>query len=179
MTMSDSKTMEEELKELQGRLAWRKAQKAAEAEVARWRAVEELERKAAEDVRHTEELWENAEAEQWIQKAEEETHMAADAESVEMMKEVDWILCHEMMAKDAEKQKLQEHAVAIHKAQWDFANMKARMAQEEAKQVGLGTLEATQSSLVDSLPGDYQIAMLEALGSRRVAYRPCWKCGSD
>ena len=47
--MSNSEKMEEELRELQECLAWRKVQKAGEAEVARWRAVEEAERKAMEE----------------------------------------------------------------------------------------------------------------------------------
>jgi len=194
--MSNSKIMEEELRELQEHLAWRKVQKAAEAEVARQRAMkevewkpaeeaaskkamEEAERKAAEDARHMEELWAKAEAEQWIWRAEEEARMVAEVESAEMAKEVEWILCCKMMVKDAEKQKLQEHAVTIHKAQQDFANMKARRTWEEAKQVGLGTLEATRSSLVDSFPGDYQVVMPEASGSSRVACKQCRRWGDD
>ena len=126
-----------------------------------------------------EELQERAEAEQRIWRAEEEARTAAEAESAEMAKEAERILHREMMVKDAEKQKLQEHAAAIHRAQWDFANMKARKAWEKAKQVGFGTLEATWSSPVDSFPGDYQVVMPEASGSSRVACKQCRRWGDD
>ena len=50
MTMSDSETLEEELKELQECLARRKVQKAAEAKVAKRKAAEEAAKKAAKEV---------------------------------------------------------------------------------------------------------------------------------
>ena len=47
--MSNSEIMEEELSELQEHLARRKAQKAVEAEVARWKATEEAAKKLAKE----------------------------------------------------------------------------------------------------------------------------------
>ena len=114
-----------------------------------------------------------AEVEQRVWRAKEEAHVVAKVEASKLEKEAERVIHQEMIAKDAEKQHLQEQAEAIHKAQHDFVNMKVRKARDNAKQVGLGTKEATRCVYIHNFPGVYKVVVSEALGSGRVACKHC------